>query len=139
MPAAQNVSYVDRPFAPPLECVVDLPFPPSTNEIWRQVGRRVIISDVYRAWKKQADMVVLANGTWRTRTPMPGAFTAEILLDRAKRRATADVDNRIKVPLDWLQRACLIQNDCLCEDVRARWVATAEAPSGCRIILRSVA
>ncbi len=130
---------VDRPFAPPIECVMDLPFPPSTNEIWRQVARRVILSEAYRLWKKQADMAVVANGCWRNKVRMPGAFAAEILLSGAHRRTTSDVDNRIKAVLDWAQRVELVRNDAHCEDVRARWVDTAEAPHGARLILRSVA
>ncbi len=131
---------MDAPFLAPLECVMDLPWPPSTNEIWRQAGRRVILSESYRLWKKQADMAVIANGCWRHRVRMPAAFTAEIMLDRARRRrGTSDVDNRIKAVLDWAQRVELVRNDAHCEDVRARWVDTAEAPHGVRLILRSIA
>jgi Holliday junction resolvase RusA-like endonuclease len=130
---------IDRPFAPPLECVIDLPFPPSVNRIWRNTsGARghVYLSAEYRAWIKQANMAVIVNGTWRKRTPMPGEFRALILLSRAER--AGDVDNRIKAVLDWAQRSELIRDDRLCEEITARWAATTEAPHGCRLILRSV-
>ncbi len=132
-------STLDPPFLAPLECVMDLPFPPSTNEIWRRAGQRIILSQAYKSWKHQADMAVIANGCWRKRVAMPHAFTGLVLLDRSLRTAAMDVDNRIKAPLDWAQRVELVRNDCLCEDASARWVATLEAPRGCRLILRSVA
>lgn len=138
MPQAQPTT-LDPPFLMPLQCIMDLPWPPSTNEIWRQVGQRVILSKVYRSWKYQADMAVIANGCWRKRVTMPGAFTALVLLDRGMRTPAMDVDNRIKAPLDWAQRVELVVNDCLCEEATARWVATAEAPRGARLVLRSVA
>jgi Holliday junction resolvase RusA-like endonuclease len=138
-----GASHIDRPFAPPLECVIDLPFPPSVNRIWRSQqatnGRKigVYLSAEYRAWSKHADIAVIANGSWRSRVAMPAEFTAVIQLNRAQR--AGDIDNRIKAVLDWAQRAQIIGNDRLCEALTARWVATIEAPSGCRLILRSVA
>lgn len=138
-PAEASALAIDRPFAPPLECVMDLPFPPSTNEIWApRRGKGLRASDVYMRWKHQADMAVIANGTWRDRVRMPNAFTAEILLSRSERRPSHDADNRIKAVLDWAQRVELIANDRLSEDVRARWVNPYDAPHGCRLILRSV-
>lgn len=137
--AAKAADYVDRPFAPPLECVVDLPFPPSVNRIWRaqrkEDGANVRRSPEYRAWLQQADMCAIADRTWRHKHRMPAAFKAIILLDRSSR--LGDIDNRIKCVLDWAQRSELIKNDRLCEEITARWVSPIEAPSGCRLILRS--
>lgn len=139
----------EQPFAPPLECVMDLPFPPSVNRIWRTSRvdplkrNNVYLSTEYRTWMRQANSAVLVNGTWRKRTAMPAEFKALILLDRAQRLTSkgnaSDVDNRIKAVLDWAQRSELIANDALCEEVTARWAPTAEAPHGCRLVLRSVA
>lgn len=148
--AAEAPSTIDPPFLAPIECVVDLPFAPSANRLWRadakvkvngQIVRRAGVrrSDEYKKWMREADMACVVNGTWRKRQQMPGLFAAEILLDRGCKRGRCDVDNRIKAVLDWAQRVSLIKNDELCEDVRARWVTTAEAPAGCRLILRSVA
>lgn len=135
------ISMVDRPFAPPIECVMDLPFPPSVNRIWRSqkvTGKNnVYLSAEYRSWMRQANSAVLVNGTWRKRVAMPAEFKALILLDRAQR--AGDVDNRIKAVLDWAQRSEIIVDDRLCDEVTARWVVTGEAPHGCRLVLRSVA
>lgn len=119
------------------ECVMDLPFPPSVNRIWRQGknGRNnVYLSAEYRAWIRQANMAVVVNGTWRKRVKMPGLFRALIQLDTGQR--AGDVDNRIKAVLDWAQRSELIVDDKLCEEVTAKWVPSADAPRGCRLILR---
>jgi crossover junction endodeoxyribonuclease RusA len=130
---------LDPPFLAPIDCVMDLPYPPSTNRIWRGIGKRVVLSAEYKNWKQQADVAVVANGSWRRRAAMPAHFTALILLDRARRTPRTDVDNRIKAVLDLAQRLALIQDDTLCDEVTARWAPTHEAPSGCRLILRSVA
>jgi crossover junction endodeoxyribonuclease RusA len=119
----------------PLECVIDLPFPPSTNEIWRRAGKRIILSATYRRWKTQADMAVIANGCWRRRVWMPGAFTADIIFNSKLRRKNMDLDNRIKAVLDWAQRVELITNDCLCEEVRARWMLIDR---DCRLTLQNM-
>jgi Holliday junction resolvase RusA-like endonuclease len=137
--AAREISTLDPPFLAPLECVMDLPFPPSTNEIWRGTGKRVVLSHTYRVWKAQADLGVVANGCWRHRVRMPAHFRATILLSSAERTARRDGDNRIKAVLDWAQTRELIVNDALCDGGNWDWVAPADAPRGCRLILRSVA
>jgi Holliday junction resolvase RusA-like endonuclease len=121
--------------------MVDLPFPPSTNRIWRHESnnrRKMIhLSAEYRAWKAQADACALADRGWRSKARMPGPFSAAILLSR--RHRAGDVDNRIKAVLDWAQRVELIRNDSLAEEITARWVDPGAAPTGCRLILRSIA
>lgn len=119
---------------------MDLPFPPSTNRIWQhnKAGKKQVSrSPIYASWIRRSDAAVIANGCWRAKTRMPGAFTALVLLDR-ELRGPGDADNRIKAVLDWAQRVELVTNDRLCEEVTARWVPTHEAPAGCRLILRSV-
>ena len=131
----------DPPFLAPIECVMDLPFPPSANKLWTARGGghgQLMRSKQYMAWRTQAGVSAVANGSWRRRVTMPGNFTALILLDSA-RRPGSDCDNRIKPVLDWAQSVELIRNDELCDEVTARWAPTAEAPRGCRLILRSVA
>lgn len=125
----------------PLECTLDIPFPPSANKIWTARGGghgQLMRSKAYMAWKHEAGLCAIANGTWRHRRRLPGAFSATILLSR-DRRGRGDVDNRIKPVLDWAQSAELIRNDSDCEEVTARWVDPSEAPAGARLILREVA
>ena len=125
------------PFKLGVDCVVDLPMPPSVNRIWRRLQSRVVLAPAYDRWKRQADLCAIADRDWRSKPRMADAFKALILLDRARR--AGDVDNRVKAVLDWAQSRELIKNDKLCEEITARWVATVEAPKGCRLILRAVA
>lgn len=46
-----------------------------------------------------------------------------------------DLDNLIKVILDFAQGAGIVTNDKLCTDLRIRWGAVDEAPLGARLIL----
>jgi Holliday junction resolvase RusA-like endonuclease len=80
-------------------------------------------------------MAVIANGTWRRRVWMPGAFTADIIFNSKLRRKNMDLDNRIKAVFDWAQRVELITDDCLCEEVRARWMLIDR---DCRLILQNM-
>lgn len=123
MLATSAPSMIDRPFAPPIECVMDLPFPTSTNRLWRGTGKRVVLSAEYRTWKTQAGLAVTANGSWRRRAAMPGHFIATVLLDAARRMTTRsrgrDADNFIKATLDWAQSMALVSDDALCDEVTA--------------------
>lgn len=129
--------------------VLDLPFPPSVNRIWRQARsasgqnpspehrRAILRSPGYRNWINQADRLV-----WATRRPgahekIAGPFTARITLDRDRRRI--DLDNAIKVVLDFAQRIEVIANDRHCESILAEWGASCDAPHGCRLELTAIA
>jgi Holliday junction resolvase RusA-like endonuclease len=117
---------------------IDLPFPPSVNEIWRtrrsrEPGKKTQYyrSPVYQAWLAESDATLMAM------RPRPkkvvGHFTVRITLDQTRRRG--DADNRNKGVLDWLQRAGLIENDSKADDVSIGW---GEAPIGCRVTITPV-
>ena len=112
--------------------VLDLPFPPSVNRIWRmrKGGGKPYLDTRYQTWKRVADNLYLANK--RNWLPVKGNFRATITLDIAHRGRT-DLDNRIKALLDWLQRAKIIENDSLCDGLNVKW---GRAPDGCRVELR---
>lgn len=128
----------DPPFALPelITTVVDLPFPPSTNTIWRNSGSRVYRSAKYTTWLDAADKLATSNFVGRNGI-IPGKFTAHIGLDEDKPRR-GDCDNRIKAVLDWAQSRELIANDSNCERITVEWVQRALAPHGCRLTLREV-
>jgi Holliday junction resolvase RusA-like endonuclease len=113
--------------------VIDLPFPPSVNRIWRH-GKRVHLADEYQAWKTTADKFVMYSRQLRGAVGLTGPFHCEIILDRNERRRAGDLDNRIKPLLDWAQRAELIRNDRDLERLTAFW---GEAPHGCRLTLEA--
>lgn len=131
----------ERPFALPadsIEIVLDLPFPPSVNTIWRwgkgkQHGR-IHRSARYLRWMKNADMAVMAAKQY-PRRKISGHFAVDILLSVTA--GIGDGDNRIKATLDWLQSRDIIADDKFCIKGRWEWVEPERAPRGCRVTLRS--
>lgn len=124
--------------------VLDLPFPPTANSIWRTVmiaGKpRHLLSKKYREWKTACDEKFWVAGWARgwakegIQTPIRTPVDVQIVLDRSKRRG--DTDNRIKPCLDWLQRSGVIANDSQVDKVSAEW---GEAPEGVRITISAAA
>lgn len=118
---------------------LDLPFPVSTNRMYRSNRSRVHTSAEYAAWKRTADGVFYTQ-IRNVRPQLLGRFRISIVLGQQYRggkggrggAARSDGDNRIKCVLDWCQRSGLIKNDNLCDGGTWDW---GEAPSGCRITL----
>jgi Holliday junction resolvase RusA-like endonuclease len=134
-------SMSDPPFAVAPDVVIDLPFPPSVNRIWRGVrrdnGKAVMLSPEYRKWKDSADALALQRRACRDGNRVAGAFEAVILLNMDAK--IGDLDNRIKAVLDWLQSRNVIENDSLCMELSIKWVLPEFAPDGCRVTVRGVA
>lgn len=138
MRAAAALEAIDRPFGLPpdsIEIVLDLPFPPSVNHIWRRAKRRVYRSARYIRWMENADMAVVVARQF-PRHKILGHFEAQILLNRTA--GHGDLDNRIKAVLDWTQSRDIIVEDRHCQRLRVEWCDHTEAPKGCRVTLRSL-
>jgi crossover junction endodeoxyribonuclease RusA len=115
----------------PITHVIALPFPPSVNRIWRGARGAVRRSDEYTAWVKAADRLMLANGGMRGRQTIHGHFTA--LVEIKRHSINSDLDNRIKVVLDYAQRIGLVSNDKNLFELTARW--SSEAVTGCKLTI----
>lgn len=113
------------------DIVLDLPPPISVNRIWRKTKAGVIKSVAYQSWIKRADAMLLELGQLRGIRPIPGKFTANIVVKRSR----LDLDNNAKSVLDFLQSRCFIVNDSLCEELTIRW---GDAPTGCRVTVRAI-
>jgi crossover junction endodeoxyribonuclease RusA len=106
---------------------LELPYPPSTNRIWRRGKSRsgkgvTYLNPTYAAWRKEADaMFVMQERAGTVGTSITGPFEVHLTFPRSKRRSTADLDNRIKPCLDAMQRFGVIENDSLAEKVTASW------------------
>lgn len=125
-------SFADAPFHAPPDVVIDLPPPVSVNRIWRanKAGKkRVSISPEYASWKRSADNLALATGSFRGLKRINGKFEALIVLKRCR----GDLDNRAKGVLDWLQSRGVIEDDKYCECLTIKW---GEAPAGARVTVR---
>lgn len=109
----------------PLE--ISLPFPPTSNGIWRFAKRGgAYLSKPYKAWKAEADGMFLQQKA--KVKPIKGRYEMFVVIDEKRRRGNTDVENRLKVIADALQRWGLIENDALADCVCIRW---GYAPAGC--------
>ena len=103
---------------------LSLPFPVSTNRLWRGTGRRVRLSDEYKAWKEEAGWFIQQQKIGAG-TPVKGNFTYHIVLAESERKAkngaARDGDNFLKAPLDLLQAHGLIENDNLADAGSWSW------------------
>lgn len=123
------------------DIVIDLPFPPSINRIWRASAviksgsQKVYLAPTYKAWKSEADALLMTQRGWMMRR-LTGDFAAQIDLCPPKGHVRGDLDNRIKAVLDFLQRATIVANDKHCQRVLAQWVKPEEAPHGCRVTVK---
>lgn len=121
------------------DIVVDLPYPPSVNKLWKNGGalstNRVYLAPSYVKWKSAADALFMSSRGW-LKKKVAGAFEIEIDLCCPTKYPRGDLDNRVKAVLDYLQRAEIIANDKHCERLVVQWVEQERAPHGCRVTLR---
>lgn len=116
--------------------VCHLPFPVSLNSIWRHKASHSYRSTPYQNWQR------LAGGEWLTQKnnqprAISGPFRAILIVARRERSGRIDIDNLMKGVLDFAVSHCIIEDDYLCQAIYARWGTKAEAPKGCKLILRS--
>lgn len=120
--------------------VVDLPYPPSVNKLWRSTAaiskQRVYLAPSYALWKTAADALLMSERGW-TKKRLSGLFEIKIDLCNPAKHPRGDLDNRIKAVLDYLQRVEVIRNDKDCQRLVAQWVPQEGAPHGCRVTLRA--
>ena len=91
---------------PNLDGSLILPWPPSTNTLWRHTGNSVLISKKYRLYKRTIQKLSLF---WR-RKPLDCRISLHIKAyppDKRKR----DLDNILKGCIDSLQNAKLFLDD----------------------------
>jgi len=93
----------------------ELPFPPSTNRLWRQFRGRTIKSAVYRDWIKEAALRVGVVETIRG----PFEVTFHAVRPDLRRR---DLDNLTKASMDCLTQCKVIEDDSLCQSLTIKWM-----------------
>ena len=93
-----------------------LPFPPSTNRLWRSVKGRVMRSAKYINWQKDAATCLQLQHLPRR---VFGTYELEIKLSVAINKG--DADNRIKAVHDLLGHNRMIVNDKFCRKTSVEW------------------
>lgn len=118
----------------PTTITINLPIPPSVNELWRVRGGQPKCTERYKIWQQAAHGHFLEQGGHRL-PKIKGHFTLSAVFDE-KRRGNSDLDNRMKALLDYLQKgAGVIENDRLCDRISIAW---GDAPMGCAVTLQGV-
>ena len=141
---AAPLSGLSEPDGAALSITLDLPFPPSTNRIWRQAPLvaasrprgREYRSKEYTDWLNAADMYVISTRQF-PKQKIHGPFGC--LIDLNRKRGRGDGDNRIKALLDWCQSREIIRNDSDCRYGHlGSGLIPIAAPEGCRLTLWSL-
>lgn len=106
----------------------ELPFPPSVNNLFANVGNRRVRTARYKAWAKEAGQFILHQGRKR----IHGHVSLSVALVRPDRR-TRDLSNAMKAVEDLLVDMAVIDDDSLIQRIDVRWV-----PSGvpCVVIIQ---
>jgi Holliday junction resolvase RusA-like endonuclease len=112
--------------------VLDLPFPPSANNMHTVIRGRKALSKSYIAWKSEAAWAAKLAKVGRVAGPVEVAI--EIVAPDRRRR---DCDNAIKPVVDALVSARLIDGDDarFVRKVSSEWVSVGPA---CRVTIRPI-
>lgn len=94
-----------------------LPYPPTANNLWTRTRRGMRKTDKYADWLRVAGQMAM------TQRPagIVGPYKVLIQALRPDKRRR-DIDNLIKPISDLLQTVGVVDDDCNCEMVTARWV-----------------
>lgn len=87
---------------------LSLPFPPTTNNLFMNVGKRRIPTKAYRAWRETA--AALIDNQMLSQKAITGPYHMIIELDRPDRRGR-DVSNYAKAVEDSLVLCKAIRDD----------------------------
>lgn len=103
--------------------ILSLPWPPSVNVYWRNVGGKVLISREGRAYARVVYGCALEQ-SMTTLSVGRKVFVAPVSVDITAyppNRARRDLDNLPKAILDALTKARVWEDDSLVHDLRIRW------------------
>lgn len=113
--------------------MITLPFPPSTNALWRAVNGRNIMSAPYRKWK------ALALGELLIQRPakVSGPYRMTVVATRPDRRIR-DLSNTLKALEDVLVTAGVVRDDSDAQSILLEWSSAApDKAAGVRIVLEA--
>lgn len=110
---------------------LDLPFPPSSNHLWKKGRSGMYRSPRYMTW------INAAGWELKRQKPLPikGDYLIVVSLERKGRRRR-DADNFLKAISDLLVLHGVIEDDSLAQSVTAMWVSDIK---GCRVHVAPVA
>lgn len=110
----------------------ELPFPPSTNNLFVNGRSGRFVSRVYKAWKIEAGHIAKTQAGGRR---IAGPYTLAIYLVRPDKRRR-DASNYLKACEDLLVWLGITDDDCHCRKVSAEWMDSGPA---CLVEVRAIA
>ena len=120
---ARNCWTISEPVKSVQSAILNLPYPPSANRLWRMAGqgKAPFKSAEYSSWLSHAGLLV------NSQKPgcVEGPYALHIAAGKPDNRQR-DIDNLIKPIGDLLQAAGVVTNDYLCQSVSAEWVTGIE-------------
>jgi len=119
--------------------VITLPLSPSTNNLFRNAGKRRIVTPEYAAWKVRVAAILRKTPQWTGGYPVGITIT---IIGGSDWRMNADVANREKATVDALVSAGIIHSDSCkhVQDNRQRFErGPKELPTVMRVEIRSFA
>jgi Holliday junction resolvase RusA-like endonuclease len=121
-------SYADPPFAVAPDIVLDLPPPVSVNELRKVYYPK---GPKANAWREMADRFLLVAKS-RNEVRFDRIPHFEVRLVLSEQHNKIDLDNGVKIVIDYLRRREIIQNDAP-KNLRRLVVEWGHAPAGCRV------
>lgn len=109
-----------------------LPYPPSTNTYWRNVGGRVLISAKGRAFRHDVWAIVKESGAEK----LTGRLEVALQLTMPDKRRR-DIDNVFKALLDALEHAGAYENDNQIDKLSVVRMGV-ESPGGVLVFIRDI-
>jgi crossover junction endodeoxyribonuclease RusA len=108
------------------EISLNIPIPPSTNNLFINRGKYRAIAPEYEQWRQQAG--------WILKSQRPKHISGEIDIEIKCQRKSArsDISNRIKAVEDLLVHCNVIDDDRFVQSVKASWADI----EGCQVIIR---
>lgn len=112
----------------------DLPVPPTTNGLYKNVGRRRAKTEAYKDWERDAGLMLRRQGV----VAFVGRAELLIEIDETASTANADISNRIKAVEDLLVNHGVLRNDSkpYVKTVQATW---ADGIGACRVTVKEAA
>lgn len=112
---------------------LNLPYPPSVNTYYRNLGTKVLISEKGRKYRRAvANAIIEGNG----KAMAPGRYAVVVTLNRKDKRSF-DVDNCAKAILDSLTKAGVWVDDKLVDDLRLIR-GPVKKPGGCVVEIKLI-
>lgn len=106
----------------------ELPFPPSLNNLFRNVKHGRVKTEGYERWIRLSQGHILEQGRKR----LHGFVSVSIALKKPDKRKR-DLDNGIKALMDLLVSMQVIDDDSLVQRISIQWVESGPA---CSVIIQ---